>query len=168
MSDENAIQGTWEVINPTTELNALQGPWNIVRVEKGDATDRLWGKDFLTVGRRFHFDGADLKIPNIGQVYFAMYACSVGSNAFPRWIDLHQSKDNLGGLFALGVYEIKGDQLKLCLAKCESSRGHAAAQVPCGGTSFRKCPAHSQTISTLGGRNGHSRALDGDHADRRR
>ncbi|MGO8749620.1 MAG: efflux RND transporter periplasmic adaptor subunit [Thermoguttaceae bacterium] len=111
------------VVNPTTELEMLQGPWNIVRVENGDATDRLWGKDFLTVGRRFHFDGVDLKIPNIGHGWFAMYACSVGSNAFPRWIDLHQSKDNGGTLFALGVYEIKGDQLKLCLAKCESSRG---------------------------------------------
>ena len=111
------------VVNPAAELKALQGQWNVVRVEKGGATDRLWVKDFLTVGRQFHFVGTDLRVRNVGQNGFRMYACSVGSNSVPRWIDLHRPNDQSGGLFALGVYEIKGDQLKLCLANCESLRG---------------------------------------------
>ena len=120
------------VVSPAVELKALQGTWNIVRVEKGDAADKAWGpfmENYLRVGKRFIFDGAALKIREAGQPGYSVYECSVGSNAVPRWIDLYQSVLNGAQPFALGVYEISGNRLKLCLA-IKSFRSPRTGQRP--------------------------------------
>ena len=39
----------------------------------------------------------------------------MGSSTAPKWIDLYTS-----GLFAIGIYEVNGDRLKLCLARSSS------------------------------------------------
>ena len=68
-------------------------------------------------GARFHFTGENLKILQLGRRGgFSMYSCSVGSSAIPQWIDLYEPASHRGGLFALGVYDLDGDRLKLCLA----------------------------------------------------
>ena len=107
------------VANPAGELRALQGQWTVLGVEKGEATDKIWGannKDIAT-GARFHFKGENLKIPQLGRRGgFSMYIVSVGSSTVPRLIDLYEPGSNRCDLFALGLYEFDGGRLKLCLA----------------------------------------------------
>ena len=42
---------------------------------------------------------------------------TVGSSAAPKWIDLYGESQSSSRLFALGLYEIEGEKLKLCLAR---------------------------------------------------
>ncbi|MGO9112680.1 MAG: efflux RND transporter periplasmic adaptor subunit [Thermoguttaceae bacterium] len=110
---------------PVAGLKAVEGTWSVVHVEKGDATDETWPEEFLTLGKRFRFDDATLEIWDVGRASLAEYRFNVDSNVLPTSMDLNwfDRRSPTAYPYALGVYEIDGNQLKLCLANCERSLG---------------------------------------------
>ena len=110
-------------VNPVAELKALQDQWKVVNIEKEkDAKFSLSGSS----GQN-GISVASVNRLKIGRdvVHFASFenwnavTCfyRVGPTASPKTIDLYSSRsENIDGLLALGIYEMDGDNLKICLA----------------------------------------------------
>jgi RND family efflux transporter MFP subunit len=120
--------------NPTAELKAMQGPWKIVSIEKGKDADSLWAiiwgydsgtKDPATL-RRLSFGDGLLQMMGVEKVgnHEAADVCQppyqVNPTAAPKTIELYQPNDSPNQerrLTALGIYEIEGERLKICLTR---------------------------------------------------
>jgi RND family efflux transporter MFP subunit len=126
------IAGKPESTKPTTsaaaELKALEGRWRVVRVEKGENSD-------ASLAGMFGFDGSHASPANLGlgnlnfkngtldvfdytRIADRHYGYVIDPSAAPKTIDLtwrlsRQEK----ALEVLGIYEIDGDRLRLCLAR---------------------------------------------------
>jgi HlyD family secretion protein len=132
---------------PMAELKALKGKWKVVRVEKGkdagEAWDGIcaWG---ATVGPEwgaalgpssiYGFDIGECPFgdqnllltaktdPRVSgpQQTQTQFGCRLDLTAAPKTIDIH-SYDSMnqatGKLVGVGVYELKGDRLTICLAR---------------------------------------------------
>jgi uncharacterized protein (TIGR03067 family) len=130
-------------VSPVADLKALEGQWKVVRVEKGkDAdfnwTDILYGGGLVRVegeklydptgADRFAFtesgDGWQFQVRNsetTGMAGLVPMLWFCGGNSFridpsaaPKTIDLMGDSNRL---VAVGIYEIDGDRLKLCLSR---------------------------------------------------
>ena len=119
--------GKISAISPAAELEALKGEWNVVRVEQGKSGDALLAM-FLRYGQ---YDRKDLGPPILDRVAIGpdlsflsfqaarknRFACSIDPTLPTKTIDLHSSR-GLGNRFAVsGIYEIEGNQLKICLRR---------------------------------------------------
>ena len=104
------------IVNAVAELNALQGQWKVVNVEKEKDAG------FSIAGSRGRIlSVAAINCLEIGPsvVEFVSYeegkavTCSyrIDPMARPKTVDLYR----LNQLTAIGIYEIEGDQLKICL-----------------------------------------------------
>ncbi len=109
-------------VNPVAELKALQGQWKVVHVEKEkDAEFSLSesraqnGMSVATVNRlKIGQDFVQFVSFEKGNAVTWIYR--VDPTARPKTIDLYRSRsENKEGLFALGIYEMEGDLLKICL-----------------------------------------------------
>jgi uncharacterized protein (TIGR03067 family) len=108
-------------VSPAAEFQALQGRWKVVRVEKGKDGDASWAKilgyDFgeenPATFDRLHFKENELTIKNFKDATGTEWDYRIDPTAAPKTIDLLKN----GGVTGLGVYEIDGDRLTICLAK---------------------------------------------------
>jgi RND family efflux transporter MFP subunit len=123
-------------INPAAELQALRGPWEVVRVEKGKAAATVWNYrqnpagmapesvTRLEFGRR-DSDPRDFDILDMhdGMIWELRYR--IDPAATPKTIDFYERSDKDKGWadepVAVGIYDVQGDQLKICLASCAPS-----------------------------------------------
>ena len=105
---------------PAAELKAIAGQWKVVQFKKGGNADTSWS---------FYLEKIDLEKIHFFQFFnednFAMLESAqsqapvlryaVDPTAKPKTIDVLPGQQ--GDFIALGIYEIDGDRLKVCLAK---------------------------------------------------
>jgi uncharacterized protein (TIGR03067 family) len=118
--------GKASAANPAVEFQALQGRWRVVRVEKGKDGDASWAKilgyDFgeenPAAFDRLHFTENRLTIKNLKDGTGTDWDYRIDPTATPKTIDLLTDlTPGATRLNAVGVYEIHGDRLTICLAK---------------------------------------------------
>jgi len=129
---------TAPVATPETDLKALEGSWKVVRVEKGNTSDESWrgilgpepGSNALANPEtidRLRFDEVEFRLFDkrtgyqSSRVYHYQWRLDyrVDPTAVPKTIDLSKHPTpGVSTLRAVGIYEIAGDQLKICLARC--------------------------------------------------
>lgn len=97
------------------ELKALQGKWVVVAAEQdGDSLDRVVGGVMTIKDNNFHIKtkgGTELKGDLI-----------LNPAKAPKHIDLAHQDGPLKDKTWQGVYELKGDTLKLCYAEADSEK----------------------------------------------
>lgn len=97
------------------ELKALQGKWVVVAAEQdGDSLDRVVGGVMTIKANNFHIKtkgGTELKGDLI-----------LNPAKNPKHIDLAHQDGPLKDKTWQGVYELKGDTLKLCYAEADSEK----------------------------------------------
>ncbi len=110
--------------SPAAEFKAFLGPWKVARIQKGDAAGSSWRGD----------EWGEINFDHLSRVVFDEHYCRFqemeegidctlewrfNPTTVPKTIGLHaqSSPAGPGVLAALGVYELQGDQLKICLAK---------------------------------------------------
>ena len=113
-------------VNTAAELKALQGQWKVVRVEKGKQADSAWstgptGDETINLAK-IHlfsfFNEDDFAMLENEQSQAPVFQYKVDPTATPKTIDFRENYPDIGkGLVALGIYELDGDQLKICLAR---------------------------------------------------
>jgi len=114
-----------------TDLEKLQGTWTIAQMEMdgqsmtapGDARVVIEGSRFATLGMGAVYEGT----------------VKVDSSAKPAHIDMKFDNGPENGNTNLGIYQLKGDSWKLCLA----TRGMVRP------TSFKSLPASGIAVETL-------------------
>ncbi len=120
-------------VNPAAELKALQGDWTVAHVEKGEFAGSSWPLDRWhgplspidpAAIERFDFSVNSLVLMNFQQGKRVVVGFRINPTIAPKTIDLKFGDDTV----ALGVYEIQGDRLTLCLAEYHDSL--AAEQRP--------------------------------------
>ena len=111
-------------LSPAAELRALQDQWKVVRVEKGEAADASWpvyGQRDINWGTvdRLHFREEYLDISSLQDGSIGTPVYRVDPTRAPKSIDIRGQDvgTETGRLVALGVYELDGSQLKICLAR---------------------------------------------------
>ncbi len=144
-------------INPAAELKALQGEWKVVRFEKGEAASSSWplmdppfqtdSMNPETIDRlQITEGGLALSDHKQGQRFVARYR--VNPTTTPGTIDLVNSvgfgAERKERIAAVGIYEVKGDRLKVCLAQYHTSL--EAEQRPKG---FAIGPGSADVLFTL-------------------
>ncbi|MHC4404573.1 MAG: protein kinase domain-containing protein, partial [Planctomycetota bacterium] len=99
------------------ELKKLQGAWEVVSVEAGEASDLAvaMGAQALDLSRARHIHIQDhLVFYDLHRGATAYFAYLVDPTSRTKTIDLSSLQ---GVLFAQGIYEIRDDQLRICLTK---------------------------------------------------
>lgn len=114
-------------VNPAAELNVLRGLWKVVRVEKGKYADSAWqrmiGNDYgienPATARRLVFGEGTLDVLSFEKAIAWQFDYSIDPAATPQIIDLRQETggEQRGPLRAVGIYEIDGDRMKICLRR---------------------------------------------------
>jgi len=138
---------TAATINPAAELKALGGQWKVVRVEEGKAADLSWTvfpyayrglpafKPGMkpAIGDLLSFrNKSTMEIVTFSDGTDATFSYKIDPSSSPKTIDLlqpspeSQAKHRPGDEFqeavvALGIYEIDGDRLSMCLTRYEPS-----------------------------------------------
>ncbi len=95
------------------DLEALQGYWNMISVEvegqefpPGNSAIEVQGNRFVSLGMGGQFEGA----------------VELNEAATPKTFDLHFDQGPHAGSTALGIYELNGDDWKLCMGLTGKSR----------------------------------------------
>jgi uncharacterized protein (TIGR03067 family) len=96
-----------------SDLEALQGYWNMISVEvdgqefpPGNSAIEVDGNRFVSLGMGGQFEGT----------------VDLNEGATPKTFDLHFDKGPHTGSTALGIYELNGDDWKLCMGLTGKSR----------------------------------------------
>ena len=95
------------------DAKQLQGFWEYVSAEED-------GQEMLQKHSRIHAkiefrDGNLIRhIPRFGEIIILNYTFKLETSSSPRLIDFTQDDKRLNGHTFEGIYEINGDQLKLC------------------------------------------------------
>ena len=115
--------------NPIADLKALHGRWKVVRVENGHDHGPSWPSqsqcEYCFDFGSLREDGLTVKLdprfisPRQRTQPFFFY--SIDPTAAPKTIDLTDMFSKTGPLTRLGIYEIAGDQLKICLERWPNS-----------------------------------------------
>jgi uncharacterized protein (TIGR03067 family) len=104
-----------------SDLEALQGYWRMLSVEvegqefpPGNSAIEVTGSRFVSLGMGGQFEGS----------------VELHEQASPRTFDLHFDKGPHAGSIALGIYELRGDDWKLCMGLAGKTRpvGFATAK----------------------------------------
>ncbi len=131
-------------VDAAAELSALKGKWKVVRVEHGTNAAESWAgicecgsplNPSLIYGFEFgervnqdlsqillltaKIDPRDISPGNDGPQKIE-FSCTLDLTAMPKALDLHRHYEmggTTGKLTGVGVYEIKGDRLTICLAR---------------------------------------------------
>ncbi|MGA2257216.1 MAG: TIGR03067 domain-containing protein, partial [Thermoguttaceae bacterium] len=123
--------GKASIRNAAAEAKALQGRWRVVRVEKGGNADSMMtgmvgfdgshenpanaGYGWLT------FEGGSLDILDYTRIEFSVYDYEIDPTPATKTINLVQDmgvpRAQIREPTILGIYEIDGDRLRLCLAR---------------------------------------------------
>jgi RND family efflux transporter MFP subunit len=115
-------------VNSVADLRALQGYWRLARVEKGEGADLPWIVGY-TNDYKINIEKADHWDFNRSQLVFRQtgkeggigWKYTIDPTASPKTIDIGIPGDSSPGsemrFAALGIYEIDGDQLRICLAR---------------------------------------------------
>ena len=114
--------------DPAAALKALDGSWSVVRVEKGKEADSAWarilgnnfGSEGISSASRFDFKDGVLAVLSFEKAACWASLYSINPLASPHEIDLLNGTQRAPPL-AVGVYEIDGDRLKICLRRYDSS-----------------------------------------------
>lgn len=97
------------------DFERIQGKWDAV-------TNQNDGKNVPLEGRGLEFVHGRLLSLKDGVVEGTFGTYRIDDHKTPKWIDLHDEKRNLD---ILGIYELNGDTLKICLndrAKSDADR----------------------------------------------
>jgi uncharacterized protein (TIGR03067 family) len=95
-----------------TELARLDGAWQVVGHEtEGKATnEEYWRKiQFVFKGNQLTFKGDDILSKKVAKITLV-----IDPSTTPRVIDLRIVEGEFKGTTLEGVYELKGDDLKIC------------------------------------------------------
>src|SRR5262249_27976671 len=93
----------------TSDHQTIQGTWKVVSIQnRGEEDSDESLKDLKAVFTRAKLSFKRGDKPAGEAIY------KLDSTKKPRWIDFNQ--DAKQGLKSLGIYELKGDDLKLCFA----------------------------------------------------
>jgi uncharacterized protein (TIGR03067 family) len=143
----SAKPATGANVSPAAELKALGGQWKVVRVEEGKAADLSWtvfpyaylGSPTFkpgmkpAIGDLLDFrNKRTMEIVTFSDGTDATFSYKIDPTSSPKTIDLlqpppeSQAKHRPGdeyqeGVVALGIYEIDGDRLNICLTRYEPS-----------------------------------------------
>ena len=121
-------------VSPAAEMKAIQGRWKVVNIEKEKGGDFSLStsayvqfgkpvKEYARPSNPFHATNpysAFMHVEDFNKKQFNNFIYKVDPAAKPKTIDLYE--DSLrppgvkGELSALGIYELDGDQLRICLA----------------------------------------------------
>ena len=103
------------------ELAQLEGVWQVVSMEEGKQAgpDNWKTIKFVFKGNVLTFKGDDAVSKKVGKITIV-----VDPTTTPRTIDLKAVEGSEKGLILEGIYEIKGDEMKLCV------RGEPGADRP--------------------------------------
>lgn len=96
------------------EQKALQGKWVVAAEQDGDSLDRIIGGTLVIKENNFHIvtkGGTELKGDLI-----------LNPAKTPKHIDLAHQDGPLKDKTWQGIYELKGDTLKLCYAEADSEK----------------------------------------------
>ena len=96
------------------DARAIQGNWQLVRHEVGDQA-----RDEEASKRRFVFDGNQFRLMEDDREV-AKGTFKLDASRTPRTIDIEiteSSEPDSQGRTAVGIYELKGDELKWCTAQ---------------------------------------------------
>jgi uncharacterized protein (TIGR03067 family) len=130
--------------NPAADLKALQGHWKTARQQNGESVDAMWlgyfnaAKISRLLFRDQYVDVVNFEIGEEGNLSF-----QIEPTTTPKRIDIREQGET-GHLAAVGIYDFEGDQLKICLAKYQSSLKND--QRP---KSFSVDPKSGDTLLTL-------------------
>ena len=107
-------------VNPAAELKALDGRWRVAEFKKGGNADASWSLGLEKIDlEKIHFfvffNGNDFAMLENEQSQAPVFQYAVDPTVRPKTIDLPGAQ---GEFIALGNYEIEGDRLRVCLAKC--------------------------------------------------
>jgi uncharacterized protein (TIGR03067 family) len=126
--------GKASAVSPAAELNALLGQWKLVRVEREKGLNLPipwqsdeWGSINPEDVDRLDFKEKALRIVDFEKGIASEYDYRVDPTAVPRTIDLLEATRAVPGTIeaapgnkqsiAVGIYEIHGDRLKVCLRR---------------------------------------------------
>ncbi|MHB9049417.1 MAG: TIGR03067 domain-containing protein [Pirellulales bacterium] len=96
-------------VNPAAEFKALEGPWKVVRAETSEAASEL------SQAYRLDFDPSKAVLTRSKKSFSYQFAYAIDPTTTPKTIDLlwpHKKS-----LWWLGIYQLDGDRLNLCLVK---------------------------------------------------
>jgi uncharacterized protein (TIGR03067 family) len=104
------------------ELAKLEGTWDIVSgVERGQPSSEQLLKNlkFVFKGNQLTFAGDDVMAKKVGKI-----AVKIDATTTPKCIDFKLSVDAgaLKDRLLEGIYEWKGDELKLCISEVAGNR----------------------------------------------
>ncbi|HEY1188160.1 MAG TPA: TIGR03067 domain-containing protein [Gemmata sp.] len=106
---------TWASDDAKMDLKSLQGKWKVVAAEQdGDPLDRVVGGTLVIKENNFHITtagGTEMKGDLI-----------LNPVKNPKHIDLAHQEGGLKDKTWQGIYELKGDALKLCYAEADSEK----------------------------------------------
>ena len=98
------------------ELNKLQGTWNFVSFE----LDGVKLPEAMLSGSKIIINGDTFKSITGGVTYLGTIRLDVAKN--PKTIDLIFTEGPEKGNTSLGIYEVAGDDLKICLSLAGRTR----------------------------------------------
>jgi uncharacterized protein (TIGR03067 family) len=103
------------------ELATLEGVWQVVSMEEGkqDRSEYWKTLQFVFKGNQLAFKGDDVLSKKLGKITIVVDPATT-----PRTIDFKVEAGSEKGLTLEGIYEVKGNELKLCI------RGEAGADRP--------------------------------------
>jgi uncharacterized protein (TIGR03067 family) len=104
------------------ELAKMEGTWDIVSgVERGEPSSEhlLKNLKFVFKGNQLTFAGDDVMAKKVGKI-----AVKIDATTTPKCIDLKLKVDAgaVKDLLLEGIYEFKGDELKLCISEEAGNR----------------------------------------------
>jgi uncharacterized protein (TIGR03067 family) len=104
-----------------TELEKLRGTWKIIALE---VEGRELSKEMFA-GATITLDGDNFSTTSMGATFSGKVSCDDSSH--PSTIDIAFSEGPHAGKKSLGIYELHGDEWKLCLGFAGYDRPHQFA-----------------------------------------
>jgi uncharacterized protein (TIGR03067 family) len=98
------------------DQEALQGPWELEQLEVSGK--KSTAEELKKAGARVVIAGTSITFKSDSAKEGAKGTFTLDAGKMPRWIDLEDGKKNK----ELGIYEIQGDSLKICLARPSNER----------------------------------------------
>jgi uncharacterized protein (TIGR03067 family) len=131
-------QGTQQDSSTSDDLEKLQGTWILLSLEVEGA--KL--PDAMLSGSKIIIKGENFKSISAGVAYEGKI--KIDLNAKPKTIDLIFTDGPEKGRTSLGIYELDGDSLRICLSLAGSTRPIEFASKPGSGFAFETLKREKQ------------------------